>query len=265
MLIGVTFLQQVQCLEIHAIPFDWSSSDGNPTLTFLGPVYEAELERKKPLFQALQEAVQPLREAPSRWLPDFYNKNIGEVRHLLFRMGYSHDEEWGAIKNVAKKEGDFENERIASILSLTPERKVGLELAFRVLPTSDKSPKEATLEGYRFYKQHDGQGKAEWFTLKVRKGSREFKAVFREILVLLLIKPFSDFENIVFKQKQYSVWQNQQAGTLLFGDQSLAVDPEPILRDWLKACASIQKCSDSYEENGRYASVRNYNQASSIC
>ena len=121
------------------------------------------------------------------------------------------------------------------------------------------------MEGYRFYKQHDGQGKAEWFTLKVRKGSRDFKAVFREILAWLLIKPFSDFENIVFKQKQYSVWQNQQAGTLLFGDQSLAVDPEPIFRDWLKACASIQKCSDSYEENGRYASVRNYNQASSIC
>ena len=150
-------------------------------------------------------------------------------------------------------------------LSLTPERKVGLELAFRVLPTSDKSPKEATLEGYRFYKQHDGQGKAEWFTLKVQKGAGSSKLFFGKTLVLLLIKPFSDFENIVFKQKQYSIWQNQQAGTLLFGDQSLVVDPEPILRDWLKACASIQKCSDSYEENGRYASVRNYNQASSIC
>ena len=128
LLIGVSLMLSVQCLQIHATPFDWPPSGGNPTLTLLGPVYEAELERKKPLFKALEGAVQPIREDPGRWLPDFYNKNIGEVRHLLFRMGYRHDEEWGAIKNVAREDGDFDNERIASILSLPQKEKQVLNL-----------------------------------------------------------------------------------------------------------------------------------------
>ena len=53
-------------------------------LAFVGPVYEAELERKKPLFQALQEVVQPLGVS-NGWLPDFYNKNI-EGAPPSFRM-----------------------------------------------------------------------------------------------------------------------------------------------------------------------------------
>ena len=40
----------VQCLQIHATPFDWPPSGGNPTLTLLGPVYEAELETEETTF-----------------------------------------------------------------------------------------------------------------------------------------------------------------------------------------------------------------------
>jgi alpha-tubulin suppressor-like RCC1 family protein len=171
--------------------YHWPPKDGEPTVTLLGPVYEAGSETQAPLFKALEQAMTSIVENQQTHMPEFYQQRIAGMNHQLFRPGYSNDEEWGSIKSLSSKAEDYDPESMAGILESSENRKHGLEMAIRMQPISNQNPALVTLEGYRFVLQPSGNGQAEWFTHVVKLKGRKAGEAFQNALIWELGRPFT--------------------------------------------------------------------------
>ncbi len=246
--------------------YQWPPKDGEPMVTLVGPVYETGSETKAPLFKALQQAMTAIVENQQKYLPEFYQKRITGMNHLLFRPGYSNDEEWGSIKSLSSKAEDYDKESMAGILESSENRKSGLEMAIRMQPTIEKQPASVMLEGYWFVLQPSGKGQAEWFTQEVKLAGREEGDAFRKSLVWLLAKPFTQQKIFVLENEEVPVWKNKiTAGVMTFADKQFTADAKPIRKETVEACVQTRFCPLMKVEGDEFALVSNFAGAQAIC
>ena len=262
------FFHSCTFLTLGPKEYQWPPKDGKPFITLLGPVYEAGSETKAPLFLELEQAITAIVKNQQTHLPEFYQQRISGMKHLLFRMGYSNDEEWGYIKTV-RQAGTYDPVRVASVLETSESRQPGLELAVRMQPVSEPNPTIVTLEGYRLILQSNHKGQVEWFTQEVKLTGRKAGEDFQKALVWLLAKPFAQAQkSFVLENVEVPIWKDKNIGGLLkFTSKEFTADSEPIRKKILETCVQTGHCPvhPIKVEGDEFALVSNFADAQTIC